>query len=261
MRLCITSIVGLAFSVPALGQWVTIQGQVVWPHGAAIPEMKPLNVTADKDHCLSKGPIHSEVWTINTKNRGVKGVWVWLRPDKNDRAAKLDPENEIAPHLRKPAPKTFDVDQPCCAFVPHIFAIREGDFVNFKNSSPISHNVRLEADPPSPSYNQTIAKGQNFQHSTPFTAQRSPIEFSCSMHPWMNGKFMVFDHPYFAVTDDDGKFTIKDCPAGKFRIVYRHETGFHKGKDGTLGWPIEIKAGADGAMALEPLAFEAIEKK
>lgn len=260
-RLMIALLMASLLACSADAQWVTVQGQVVWPKGAPIPEAKKLDVTTDKEHCLSKGPLMSEVWVVNAKSRGLKGVWVWLRPDNTERSAKLDAAKDIAPHLQKPAAKSFDVDQPCCAFVPRIFAIRAGDFVNFKNSSPVSHNTKLEADSPSPSFNQTIARDQNYKHATPFSAQKSPIEFSCSMHPWMNGKFMVFDHPYFAVTDDDGKFTIKDCPAGKYRLVYRHETGFHKGKDGVLGLPVEIKAGAGGAMVVEPLEFVAAEKK
>ncbi len=51
-------------------------------------------------------------------------------------------------------------------------------------------------------------------------------------------------------------FAIKNAPAGKYRIVYRHENGYHKGKEGSLGWPIEIKSDGKGGMTLTPLEIE-----
>ena len=243
-------------TAPLSAQWVTLQGKVVFPEGKAVPAAKQLNVTADQGHCLGKGPLLDNTLLVNPKDRGVQHVWVYLRPDSDDRAAKFDPAKEIAPPLQKAPEKTFDVDQPCCMFTPRVFAIRSGDFVNFKNSSPVTHNTKLDANPPSPSFNKTVTAGQSYKDPLPFVAQNSPITFSCSIHPWMEGKFMVFDHPYFAVTDENGNFEIKDCPAGKYRIVYRHEKGFHMGAAGNKGWQIEIKAGADGKMKLEPLALE-----
>src|SRR5262249_37342244 len=154
----------------------------------------------------------------------------------------------IHPNLAKHEPKTHEVDQPCCMFIPRIFAIRDGDFVNFKNSSPISHNTKLDADDPSPSYNQTIAAKGNFKHAKPFVAQPSPVTFPCPVPPGRGGQFMFFDPPYYRVREEEGKFEIKDCPAGKYRIVYRHENGYHKGREGSKGWPIEIKPDGKGGM-------------
>jgi hypothetical protein len=73
----------------------------------------------------------------------------------------------------------------------------------------------------------------------------------------------VFDHPYFAITDQDGKFEIKDAPVGKWRIVYWHELGFHKGREGILGFPIEVKADKPGGTTMEPkpVAFGIVKPK
>src|SRR5438046_1996395 len=76
--------------------WVTIRGQVVLPVKAAIPERKKLDVTADKAHCLSKGPILDESALVNPKTRGIKNVVVWLRPDNKDLTARFA-ANEIHP--------------------------------------------------------------------------------------------------------------------------------------------------------------------
>jgi len=62
--------------------------------------------------------------------------------------------------------------------------------------------------------------------------ESGPISYKCSIHPWMSGYVRVFEHPYYAVTDDDGKFEIKNAPVGKFRIVFWHESGLRGGRTG-----------------------------
>jgi len=60
---------------------------------------------------------------------------------------------------------------------------------------------------------------------------------------------------------EDGSFELKNVPVGKWRIVYRHEGGFHKGTSGSLGFPLEVK-GDKKTMDLDPIEFEPpVEKK
>ncbi len=84
-----------------------------------------------------------------------------------------------------------------------------------------------------------------------------PIQ--CTIHKWMNCWVRVFDHPYFAVTNEKGEFVIKDAPAGKFRlVVWQESVGWvvnENGKSGKLGIPIEIQADKTtdlGALKLTP---------
>ncbi|CAN5388756.1 methylamine utilization protein [soil metagenome] len=242
------------------GQWVTIKGTVVWPKDAKVPAAVPLVVGTDKAECEKKGPLMNEELVINEKNRGLKNIFVYLRPADKDTPALT--EKDIKPELLKPKSVVHEVDQPCCMFIPRALALRSGDFINFKNSSPITHNVNFSADAPSPSENKTIPSKGNYQDPKPFVAQPGLASFACSIHPWMSGKFMIFDHPYYAVTDADGKFEIKDCPAGKYRIVYRSgDKGYSQGKLGNKGWEITIKAGANGTMEVEPHEFVVPEAK
>ena len=84
-----------------------------------------------------------------------------------------------------------------------------------------------------------------------------PIQYKCTIHGWMTGYVRIFDHPYYAVTDADGKFEIKDAPAGNYRIVYWHENvGFLNGKDGRFGAPIAIVGGAKNSMEMKPTDFD-----
>jgi plastocyanin len=225
-------------------KWVTIKGQVVWPAARAIPKRQVIN-----DSLL-----------IDPKSQGVKNVWVYLAkgdisPDAKRFVPKKFDAAEIAPGLTNPAPKEHVVDQPVRQFVPRVLAAREGDTIVFKNSAPIPHNVRFAPDDDQDAFNLILWPGGQHKPARPLKAQRAPITFVDDSHPRMEGAMMVFDHPYFAVTDGDGKFEIKNAPAGQYRVFYRHELGFHKGRDGASGFPVAIQ-GANGTMEMKPVEIE-----
>ena len=92
----------------------------------------------------------------------------------------------------------------------------------------------------------------------PLVAEGPPIQYKCTIHGWMTGYVRIFDHPYYAVTDADGKFEIKNAPAGKYRIVYWHENGFQGGAQGRFGEEIEIKG---PATDVKPIDFDVSPKK
>ena len=240
---------GLSGAAPAQ-EWVTVKGQVVLPKDK-IPAAAAGNevVTVDKAHCEAKGPLPKNVLVVNPKNDGVKNVVVWIRPDNNVRNAPLPPA-QIKPELAKVASKNHLIDQPCCQFEPRVLAVRVGDTLEVKNSAPVPHNIKYDG---TNAFNVNLPPGMSHKMAEPFDAVSTPTPFGCSIHPWMTGRIRTFDHPYFAMTDADGKFEIKDAPAGKFRVVYWHELGFHKGKDGINGFP-ETLTGP--VTQLKPLEIE-----
>jgi hypothetical protein len=56
-----------------------------------------------------------------------------------------------------------------------------------------------------------------------FDKKEVMVPFKCDVHGWMNAYVGVLDHPYYAVTKDDGKFTLKDLPAGTYTVEAWHE--------------------------------------
>jgi plastocyanin len=223
----------------AADEWTTIKGQIVLPKPV---EPKKLEATADKEFCTSAGPLLDET-IITGKTGGVKNLIVWLRPDSDDRKAEI-PKDKINPVLAKAAPVERVIDQPCCQFIPRITAAKAGDKLLVKNSAKVLHNINMSADDsvnPKFTFNNGIPAGGQFAVPATFAAQRGAIPFSCNVHPWMKGYVRVFDHPYFAITDDDGNFEIKDAPQGKWRLVVWHENGFHNGAAGALGTTIDVK--------------------
>jgi plastocyanin len=231
------------------GDWITIKGQVVMTKA---PKPAPINVTVDKQHCLSKGPLVQEDIIVNPTSKGVKNVVVWLRPDVPDRKAPF-PQAQIKPALVKVKPQNHVIDQPCCQFEPRVTVAREGDTIEFKNSAPVNHNVNYNSQ--NEQFNANMAPN-TAKTTKPVKAESSPITFECNIHPWMKGRVRTFDHPYFAITDADGKFEIKDAPKnGKWKIVYWHEDGYHKGREGVLGFPLNGAMNGN-TMELKPIDLE-----
>ncbi len=238
MRAFLTTALAAALTVIFAGaagaeDWGTVKGQVTWG-GAAAAKADVIKVDKDVAHCTSKGPIVSEEFVVG-KNGGVKNVFVWLQ-DAKDPKAKLP----INPALKEIKDKQVVIDQPCCKFEPHVLAIREGQTIVGKNSSPIAHNMKWAGGDENPGDNKLIPAGGKIEIE--LTASPKPVAVECNIHPWMKGWVRVFSHPYFAVTDADGKFEIKGAPAGTYNIVMWQEGVGWVTAGGKAGQKVEIPA-------------------
>ena len=126
------------------------------------------------------------------------------------------------------------LDQKGCLYYPQILAVQTGQKVIVKNSDPCVHNVHTKPTA-NPEANQVQMPGGadltfTFDKPEPF------LKFQCDVHPWMFAWVTVVDSPYFAVSDKDGKFTIKNVPPGKYTLEAAHR------KLGTQTADIEVKA-------------------
>ena len=254
--LCCALVVAFATNARAEDKpaaWVTIKGQVVFPKDKKVPERAKLNITQDKEHCAGKGPILDESILVDPKTRGIKNVVVYLRP--LDKTADGFAKNEIHPADANRKPADVIIDQPCCMFVPRVTCARVGDTIVVKNPAPVAHNFFWDSGN-NGMHNPNIAAKTDWKMPNALKKENPPIQYKCTIHPWMDGWVRVFDHPYAAVTDDDGKFEIKNAPAGKFRIVFWHENGVKGGKEGRFGEEIEIVAGKGGTMEMKATDFD-----
>jgi len=219
--------------------WVTIKGQVVFPADKKIPERKKLDISQDKEHCSKDGDILDQSVIVDAKTRGVKNVVVYLRPDNTDPKSEF-PKDKIHPDDAKRKAAEVVIDQPCCMFIKRITVARVGDTIVVKNPAPVAHNFFWDSGN-NGAYNQTVTKQDSWKMPEALKKENPPIQFKCTIHPWMSGYVRVFDHPYYAVTDENGNFEIKNAPAGKYRIVYWHENGVKGGAAGRFGEQIDIK--------------------
>ena len=154
---------------------------------------------------------------VDPQTRGVKNVVVWLRPDDQGRT-KTFPIDKVLVELRKSAPSTYTIGMKEWQYDPRIVAARSGDRIHFQNTVAIPVNLNYSSD--SESFNVFLKPATGYTLWNPLEYQRTPIMFKDDLHPWMGGRVRVFDHPYFATTDKDDNFEIKDAPIGKWRIVY-----------------------------------------
>lgn len=225
------------------GQWGDVTGRITW--GGAVPAAAAIDVKANPDGpaCTKNGPIPVETWVVS-KDKGLKNVFVWLEPAT--KGGKLP----IHPDLQKVPEKGVDMDQPSCAFIPHAVALRQGQSLIAKNSSPIAHNFKWTGNPAkNPGGNVLLPPGGE-KEIKGLVEEKLAISVECNVHPWMKGYVRVFDHPYFAVTDADGNFTIKNAPAGApagaYKLKYWHGSGgWLGGVAGKDGYDVTIKPGAN----------------
>ncbi len=117
------------------------------------------------------------------------------------------------------------MDQKKMTFVPHVMAVLKGTEVDFLNSDPVGHNV----------YWPAVAGNKKLSHNLGTWPQgvKKSFKFNdlgaapllCNVHPEMSGYIVVVPTPYFAVTDAQGAFVIKDVPAGKYTVKTWSEAG------------------------------------
>jgi len=124
-----------------------------------------------------------------------------------------------------------ELDQKGCEYSPQIMAVQTGEKIIVKNSDPVLHNVHtVPTVAGNPEMNQAqMPGGADLTFS--FPKAENFLKFKCDVHPWMFAWVTVVDSPYFAVTDKDGKFTIKDVPPGKYTVTALHRKAAPEGMD------------------------------
>lgn len=203
----------------------SLSGTVKW---SGPPQAKKtLQVTKDHETC---GQEVANQELLVGANGGLKNAIVSVDGIKAGDAFKAD------------APIVFD--QKECLFLNRVTVVPVGATLDVRNSDNILHNTH---------FNAVKNKGENFAipagkaQTYPVKAVEN-IKVTCDIHPWMSSYVVARDNPYFAVTDDNGNFTIKNIPPGKYKVSVWQET---VGKAGAAAVEIEIKAGAESKQDFE----------
>src|SRR3954452_3036996 len=135
-----------------------------------------------------------------------------------------------------PPPQHVTVDQMHLAFAPHVVVVQQGTTVEFKNDDNVGHNVYW----PAIHHDKKLAHNMGTWPqglSKPFTfTEIGDVPLLCNVHPEMSGMIFVVPTPYFAVTDKDGNFVIKNVPPGAYTL----KTGSENGKPVTQ--PVTVAA-------------------
>jgi plastocyanin len=205
-------------SASAQGSTGTVKGRISFtgkePGNRVIRMgMDPMCASAN----AGKRPIN-EVYLVGGNN-GLGNVFV-----------KLEGSFPATPVPSQPV----EIDQAACFYKPRVVGARVGQALRLKNGDNLLHNVHSDS-----------AKGNGFNFAEPVKGMQRDVtlkdeemlRIGCDVHRWMTAWVGIVPHPYFAVSDVEGTFTIANVPAGKRNITAWHEAF------GTLTKAVDVKAG------------------
>jgi plastocyanin len=132
------------------------------------------------------------------------------------------------------------LDQFGCEYNPHVFGMMSGQVLEIRNSDDTLHNIHALAQK-NPAFNVSQPK-KNMTKTVDNLKREETFKVKCDVHPWMGCYIGVFDHPFFDVTGKDGDFTLKDVPAGTYKVKAFHE------EEGEQSQEITVVAGEEATV-------------
>jgi len=194
----------IALAVPSL-QAGDISGTIMLK--GTPPAEKPIDKSADKNCGTTATPPTTHHYVVGSKGELANAVISLKGMDGKSAGASA------APAL---------LDQKNCEYNPVILAVQTGQKISVKNSDPTLHNIHAI-----PTVTGNTEKNQAQAPNAPdlsfsFSKAENFLKFQCDVHNWMFAWVSVFDHPYFAVSDKEGKYTIKNVPDGKYTLMVMH---------------------------------------
>jgi hypothetical protein len=205
MRVLLILFVLMKLQVVALGvaSGGSITGSITFIDGT--PALAPVKVSKDQDYCGETLP--NETYLIDP-NGGLRNVVVFL---------------EQAPAIAVSDPQKLNtIENTGCRYSPRILAMQKGERLVVRNNDPklhIPHSYRNEKTV----FMLSLPFKNTILDATPKIRDAGVLRLVCDTHAWMLGFIHVFDHPYFAVTDDKGAFSIPNVPPGTYMLRAWHE--------------------------------------
>ncbi len=126
-----------------------------------------------------------------------------------------------------------------CFLEPYVFAVQTGQPITVKNQDNILHNLHVVSSS-NTDINRAVLK--NSEIEIVFKEPELFIRFKCDVHPWEFAYASVVDHPFFAVSDLDGKFAISELPPGEYELEAHHR------KAGVLRKKVTVRANEESQV-------------
>ncbi|HLH18995.1 MAG TPA: carboxypeptidase regulatory-like domain-containing protein [Bryobacteraceae bacterium] len=199
---------GTAGATPDEANGGTITGKVAFDGTPPVMKTLDMSATAYCEHAHQGKPVKSEEVVVNP-NGTLKNAFVWVKSGLPADKQWAVPTNSVL------------LDQTGCMYSPHVVGVMAGQSLDIKTSDQTNHNIHpMPKD--NPEWNETQAPGTPDKQKT-FARQEVMIPVKCNIHPWMRAYIGVVPHPFFAVTGDDGTYTIKGLPPGTYTVEVWHE--------------------------------------
>ncbi len=174
-----------------------------------VPANEQIKMNADPICArTASGPQMMETYVVGADGKSLGNVFVYVK-------------DGLGNYVFDPPTQPAKIDQKDCRYHPHVFGMQVGQPLEILNSDPTLHNIHAVAK-----NNREFNNGQpiqNMKTTHTFTAAEVMVPFKCDVHGWMNAYVGVMTHPYFAVTDASGTFTLKSLPPGTYTIEAWHE--------------------------------------
>ncbi len=193
----------------------TIEGKVTYT--GTPPKMKPIDMSKEPT-CAKQHNPPEMVQTVTTgPGNALEYVVVYISTG--------------APATSAPT-ETVRYDQKGCMYTPHILPMQAGQQLMIYNNDPVAHNIH-----PMPKTNTEWNKSQPPGTAPIDTKWEKPefIPVKCNIHPWMHGYFVVLNTSHYAITGQDGSFSLKGLPAGKYTVTAWQEQYGTQSQEVTVG--------------------------
>jgi len=173
------------------------------------PANEPIRMNADPV-CVkeTKGPQLQETFVVGSDGKTLANVFVYVK-------------DGLGNYVYDAPTGSVTLDQKGCRYTPHVFGVRVNQPVQIVNSDPTLHNIHATPKANKEFNNGQPIQGMKMEHK--FTAKEVMVPFKCDVHGWMNAYVGVLDHPFFAVTKEDGKFELKGVPPGTYTVEAWHQ--------------------------------------
>jgi plastocyanin len=167
---------------------------------------KPQKIDKSQDPACGNAPAFDESLVVN--NGDLANVFVYVKAGLHIGGFGVGE--------RPPA-----IEQRGCRYQPHVLGALVGETIEIVNADETTHNIH-----PMPTQSKQWNESQ-LPKDPPiikkFDKSELMIPIKCNQHPWMKMYLNVVDNPWFAVTDENGKFKIKGLPPGEYTLAAVHE--------------------------------------
>lgn len=177
----------------------------------------PKKIDASADPVCGQGNPNLSTEDNVVKDGKMANAFVYIKDGATAAGKKVTEYTFTAPSA------TVNLDQSGCQYKPHVMGAMVNQKLNITNSDPTQHNIHFTPKS-NPDWNQSQPNGAPaLTHS--FARSEVLVPVKCNQHPWMKAYVGVLKHPFFAVSAEDGTFTIKGVPPGTYTVAAWKEGG------------------------------------
>ena len=196
--------------------WGNLTGQIIVSGDVPANPLEDVAGSPDKDVCLVDGKVPTDDGIVLNDSQQLRDVFVMMYAG---RRAKV-PE-KFHPSYDEQKEVKLTLDNVKCRFVPRSTFARAGQTLILKNSDNVGHNCHITTF--QQEHNVNIPANKEVELTLEGLDDKLPGDVRCDIHKWMDAVILIRDNPYVAISDADGKFTIKNIPAGDWQFQFWHK--------------------------------------